>query len=197
MNAFLSHVFYYVEWLLGGIRAMAAKTFPLDSERSSFEETTAVAAIELRDGASVSVSASNHACGGAGHRVEVYGERGALLLENPPGVGLGVFNLWRGDGKTTTLVTMADDAAGLPDARHVAVGRLVNRFAEWIRTGVAASPSFEDGVRVQQLLDLARRSHHAGQWVDVPRSASDSDPGGQDDAGARRTEPVACRAIEA
>jgi predicted dehydrogenase len=47
------------------------------------------------------------------------------------------------------------------------VAPLVTRFLEAIRTGRPASPSFEDGLRAQAVLDAVADSVAHGGWVDV------------------------------
>jgi len=39
-----------------------------------------------------------------------------------------------------------------------------------IQTGKPVSPSFEDGVKVQEILEGVSRSSTQGRWVDVNRS---------------------------
>jgi predicted dehydrogenase len=47
---------------------------------------------------------------------------------------------------------------------------LMREWASAIRTGVAHSPSFDDGVKIQEILDAVQRSSQQGRWVDVNRS---------------------------
>jgi predicted dehydrogenase len=54
-----------------------------------------------------------------------------------------------------------------------AIGRgtiapLVARLLEGIRTGTTPSPSLEDGLRAQAVLDAAVESARRDAWVDVP-----------------------------
>jgi len=47
---------------------------------------------------------------------------------------------------------------------------LHREWINWIRTGEEATPSFADGVRVQEILDGALRSSQQGRWVDVVKT---------------------------
>jgi predicted dehydrogenase len=47
---------------------------------------------------------------------------------------------------------------------------LMRKWAEAIRTGTPASPSFDDGVKIQEILDAVLRSSQQGRWVDVNRT---------------------------
>ena len=63
------------------------------------------------------------------------------------------------------------------DGRIAVVSRLTSRFADWIDNGTAASPDFGDGLRVQQLLSAARRSHESGgRLEEVPYAKSPTFP---------------------
>ena len=48
--------------------------------------------------------------------------------------------------------------------RVIAVSEVLGRFLAWIADGQPRTPSFEEGVRVQRLLDAARQSHQNGRW---------------------------------
>ncbi|HET7874478.1 MAG TPA: hypothetical protein VFN71_03055, partial [Methylomirabilota bacterium] len=47
------------------------------------------------------------------------------------------------------------------------VAPLVKRFLEGIRKGTSPSPSFEDGMRAQAVLDAVLRAERDGGWVRV------------------------------
>lgn len=47
---------------------------------------------------------------------------------------------------------------------------LMREWAKAIRTGVKLAPSFEDGVKIQEILDGVQRSSQQGRWVDLNRS---------------------------
>jgi len=51
------------------------------------------------------------------------------------------------------------------------IGPLVKRFLAGIRRGASPSPSFEDGMRAQAVLDAVRESLAAGRWAAVPAPA--------------------------
>lgn len=47
---------------------------------------------------------------------------------------------------------------------------LMREWAKAIRTGARVSPSFEDGVKIQEILDGVQRSCQQGRWVELNRS---------------------------
>jgi predicted dehydrogenase len=166
------HVFYYLEWLMGSIaRLSATVTRAPDSRRSG--DTAVTLGLEFASGASGSVTLSTAAPLGRGHRVEIYGSSGALLLVNDSGDHVRGFRLLAGNRGTQGLRAIEPEAPGEPlegmDARVGPVSRLASRFVDWIHTGQPTRPSFRDGLRVQLLLDAAARSHRTGSRVGVPQ----------------------------
>jgi predicted dehydrogenase len=57
--------------------------------------------------------------------------------------------------------------AQYPDGRIAPVSRLAKRFFDAIETRGTAQPDFAAGYRVQQLIDVAQRSHRQGKGVEV------------------------------
>lgn len=96
-------------------------------------------------------------------RVELYGERASLVLETDKGVDRVLradeATRWRGD---LFRLVFAHD----PDASTWG-----GNVRAWVDASLARrpmAPSFEDGVRCQEILDAAARSHEQRRWVDIP-----------------------------
>ena len=53
------------------------------------------------------------------------------------------------------------------DGRAAPVARLAARFLDWVVEGKPASPDFAEGLRVQALLEAARKSDESGKWLAV------------------------------
>ena len=53
------------------------------------------------------------------------------------------------------------------DGRIAPVSRLAARFLDGIERGVAATSGFSAGLRVQALLDTARRANDLGRWLEI------------------------------
>jgi predicted dehydrogenase len=172
LNSAVSHVFHYIEWLLGPIHKLTARLSAPREHDGPAGETVAMLCLEMASGVSVTISVSNGAFQGTGHRVEVYGEEGSLVLENNTSEYVTVFQLRHGtrESKRPICVGGSGPAPNVPDDRIIPVGRLVDRFINWITTGVSAEPSFEHGCRVQYLLDCARQAHASEKWIGVAKS---------------------------
>jgi predicted dehydrogenase len=127
---------------------------------------------EVADGATAAVSLSFVEAGPPEHRVELFGERGALKIEGG--------QLWRaevGAGRWEEVgVEEAPLAAGMRDsewARGFTVfSRLIVEALRAGRTTVEGGATFEEGHRTQLVLDAARRSHQIGHRVAL-QGASD------------------------
>ena len=170
LYGFASHVFYYLEALAGRINKLCARLHEAGENSAPGRDSLAFLWLELEAGTPVSVVVSSQSFLGSGHRVEFYGEQGSLILENPtPDYAKG-FKLWHGDRHSGSInqvdCTGADDFwAG--DGRVAVVARLAAKFVDWLATGKPCRPAFGEGLRVQQLLDAALRSHLSGAWVEV------------------------------
>lgn len=170
LNSLVSHAFYYLEWFGGPIRRLSARMFRAPGDARS-GDSLAILCLELESGAAASLSVSSHAFLGSGHRLEFYGSGGTLVLENPtPDYARGFRLLYGARGSNRLEVVSTDEGAGdgSDDGRITVVARLVNRFVSWVITGARSHPDFRDGLRVQGLLEAARRSNAAGRWVEGP-----------------------------
>ncbi len=161
LSNFVSHVFHYVEWLLGPVTKLTACLLPEASR-----DDVALVWLQLASGVPVSVTVSANAPAATGHRFEVYGEAGSLVLDNPGkdyvrGFGLVLASR---EGIQDRLTPEADRAE---DGRIESAARIVTRFLDAALGGSACRPGLEEGVRVQRLIEAARHADARGCWVDV------------------------------
>jgi predicted dehydrogenase len=123
---------------------------------------------EFTEGATSNVSMSLVEAGAAEHRLEVFGEKGALAIGD-----LG--DLWQsgvGEGEWHRVSTDPDElASGMRDSGWgrgftVFSKRIVEALREG-RTTVEGAAGFEDGYRTQLVLDAARRAEESGCWQKI------------------------------
>ncbi|HEY1404526.1 MAG TPA: Gfo/Idh/MocA family oxidoreductase, partial [Pyrinomonadaceae bacterium] len=117
-------------------------------------------------GTTAAVSMSFVEAGEPLHRLEIFGERGALRIE-------GDGALWHaalGAGAWQSVDVERDELA--PGMNDNGWSRGFTRFAQEIvralregRTTVEDAATFTDGHRTQLVLDAARRSHLSGSWA--------------------------------
>ncbi len=167
LSSFVSHVFHNLEWLTG--ERVAAMSAHLAEGRIGVPdaETYVSLSIQMASGLPVSAVVSCHACHGGGHRWEIYGDDGAMVLENRRESYMTGFEAYLGTRDMSSLERQAVPEEAHPPGvkgRVVAVSALLGRFLAWIADGQPRTPSFEQGVRTQHLLDAARQSHRSGRW---------------------------------
>jgi predicted dehydrogenase len=168
LGNFVSHCFHYLEWFCGPIARLSARLSGLPGDDDL--QTTVAIAIELEAGQLASLSVSCASYLGSGHRIEFYGEEGALVLHNTGADYMRGFDLHYAKRPAAALVRIPIHDpidAQYPDGRIAPVSRLAHRFLDAIEIGAAAEPGFAAGYRVQQLIDAVQRSHQQGVAVDV------------------------------
>jgi predicted dehydrogenase len=121
---------------------------------------------EVTRGATGTASMSMVESGPPVHRLEVFGSSGALKVEE----GGELWHSALGADEWKRIEVQPGDLA--PGMRDGGWSRGFTAFAREIvealragRTTVAGAAAFEDGYRIQQVLDAARRSHESGCWA--------------------------------
>ncbi len=163
LNTFVSHSLYSLEWLFGPILRLNARLEP------SEPDIHVDAWLEFAAGFSGALSVGTDLFLGSGHRLEVFGDQGTLVLHNPSADYVKGFSLavgTRDSGSFATVIGPGDEPPG--DGRIAAVGSLARRFVDAIQGGKEMVPNLQDGVRVQSLIDTMRRSHRSGGWQSIP-----------------------------
>jgi predicted dehydrogenase len=168
LGNFVSHCFHYLEWFCGPICGLAGRVFTLsDGER----EGSVALTFAFACGAGGSLQMSCASFLGSGHRIELYGDDGTLVLSNPTPDYFRGFTLMhgrRGDSSLQVAPVAEDTVPASIDSRIAPVARLVSRFIDACAHGGAAVPGFGEGYRVQCLIDAGWRSHRSGgSWIDV------------------------------
>ena len=129
--------------------------------------------LELADGTPCQVTLSSVTYAGRGHWLEVYGDRGTLVLgnDNPKDYVHGFRLLAAPAGKPLTAVEIPQRLAFpevYPDGRLAPFIRIVDRWVEGIQQQQQTVPSLREGIYSQLLMDLAHQSNQSGTWVEVP-----------------------------
>lgn len=150
LNGFVSHVLYYVEWLLGPVRSLRGRV-------TGAAESRVGVWLDFESGASGAVSVAVDAVDGTGHRIEIYGSEGAIVLANPTPD--------HADGFTVEMnnasVKPADDRSN-SDGRVLAASRIARRLIDAVQSGGRVTPSLHEGHRIAVLLDAIRASASTG-----------------------------------
>jgi predicted dehydrogenase len=172
-----SHYVDALRWWYGEVKSVAGATTTM-IKRRRLPESTQTAPVDADDnfalmlrfanGALATVHYSATAPHDAGDEIVLSGSDGLLIL--------------RGDGRLlgarrgespAELPIPERLSPVLPEFDHPSTWPTILLMQEWvraIRTGVPASPSFADGVKVQEILDGVVRSTQQGRWVDLVRT---------------------------
>jgi predicted dehydrogenase len=169
LGNFVSHCFYYLEWLGGPVAGLSARLSGLPDDPAL--DTNVTLSLAFGSGATGSLQMSSASYLGSGHRLEIYGEEGTLVLHNPTADYMRGFTLSHARRPAAALAPVAVDDDPLDkqfaDGRVAVVARIASRFLDAIEQKRPATPGFAEGYRVQVLLDAARRSHADGRWIDI------------------------------
>lgn len=183
LGAVGSHAFDYISWLFGPVRRLCAQLSTAIPERPDptdggllkpvDADDTCLVMLELADGTPCQLCISSVTYQGRGHFVEVYGDRGTLVLgsKNQKDYVHGFELLAAPAGKSLTEVEIPKRLAFSEvhtDGRLAPFIRVVNQWVQGIDTGKVMTPSLLEGVYSQVLMDLTHQSNETGSWVEVP-----------------------------
>src|ERR1700730_11516243 len=114
LGNFVSHAFHNIEWLFGPIRRIPMFACPTGPRTGRAVD----AIIELEGDVSGNLSVCTDAFLGSGHRIEIYGERGTLTLQNPTADYASGFRLTLDPRATGALAAVPDvETERGPDGR--------------------------------------------------------------------------------
>jgi predicted dehydrogenase len=183
LGAVGSHAFDYIRWLFGPVRRLCAQLSTAIPERPDPTEggklkpvdadDTCLLLLELEDGTPCQLCISSVTYQGRGHFVEVYGDRGTLILgsDNQKDYVHGFHLRAASAGKPLTDVEIPDRLAFpqvYTDGRLAPFIRVVDQWVKGIDAGEMLTPSLREGVYSQLLMDLTHQSHDTDSWVKVP-----------------------------
>jgi predicted dehydrogenase len=167
-----SHVLFLAEMLLGPAESLVAHCAASNS-RKPMARADAQAAVDIihilmehRCGAVFSSTIGNAAGLHVGHRWTVVGDRGVAVLENMKHDAVSGFELTVRDETGQVFLGLKEPEASI-DGRIMAFAKIASRFVEALRRGEACSPGFDEGARVQFLIDSVRTSSAMRQWVNL------------------------------
>jgi predicted dehydrogenase len=183
LGALGSHSFDYIAWLFGPIKKLCAHLSCAIPERPDPMENnllkpvtaddTCLLLLELANNTPCQLSISSVTYSGRGHWIEVYGDRGTLVLgsDNLKDYGHGFRLMAAPAGKSLAEVEIPKRLAFpqvFSDGRLAPFLRVVDQWVAGIDQGQSLVPSLKEGVYSQLLMDLTHQSHTQNQWVNVP-----------------------------
>lgn len=182
LGAIGSHSFDYIHWLFGPAQRLTGRLHTTITQRPDpatgdwkpvDSDDVCAIELELSDGTLCQLNLSAVTYAGRGHWIEVYGDRGTLVLgsSNQSDYVHG-FKLWGAAAGEELQELEIPDRLQFPktydDGRLAPFIRVVNHWVECIDAGQMVAPSMREGLYSQLLMDLTHRSSELGTWVDVP-----------------------------
>ncbi len=182
LGAFASHTFDYLHWLFGPAQSLCAhlstaipqRPDPISGTLKPVDaDDTCMLQLLLPEAVPCQVTISAVTYGGRGHWLEVYGDRGTLVVgsDNLKDYVHG-FQLFGADiGKALQPLDIPDRLAFpqvYEDGRLAPFIRVVDHWVNCIDQGIAIAPSISEGVYSQRLMDLAHESHQQRRWMTLP-----------------------------
>jgi len=156
--------------------AYPSRSVPGGAKPADAEDFCAVTA-EVASGALVTLLVSRAARGASEQTLEAYGSQGALSYrlsragarwyKGELGAASGSAAAFEPVKVPAGLPRSAGEGDQLEVTGKATIAPLVKRFLAGIRKGEKPSPSFEDGMRAQAVLDAVLESASRGAWVDV------------------------------
>lgn len=172
-----SHYLDALRWWFGEVKAVSGVTATMVRQRR-LPDSTVMGQVSADDNFAVLLRFVNGAIGTVTYSATAAFEAGEqILLSGSDGM-----LLMAGDGKLFGAKRMIPlDEIPIPErltvgealaGDHPLMGPTTLLLQEWveaIKAGRVASPSFYDGLKVQELMDGAIRSSQLGRWVEVER----------------------------
>jgi predicted dehydrogenase len=167
LNSFGSHSFHYLEWLLGPIAELYARLSPNGRLHPDRADEVDHLWLKMRTGIPISLVLSSNSHHRSTHRVEIYGEKGFLILENELLDYISGFTLTIHADPMSAPETLHSEFVNgsVGDGRVLATARLVKRLGDIIQSGRAQAPGLLEGARVESLIDWTRLSDREARWV--------------------------------
>ena len=182
LGAIGSHAFDYIAWLFGPAKRLCARLStsiphrpdPMTGELKPVDaDDTCSIWLEFTDGVPCQISLSSVTYAGRGHWLEVYGDRGCLILgsSNQKDYVHGFTLQGSQSGAPLEEFEIPQRLAfpkTYPDGRLAPFIRVINHWVDCIDQGTMSAPSIREGVYSQLLMDLTHQSNETGAWVEVP-----------------------------
>ncbi len=161
LSFYFSHVFYYLEYFIGRIKSIQY-SFSSSEKSLNRGETSINMKMLFENGCVGNAHMDISYAGRQKHTVEFHGEEGSITLQNLSDDFVDNFELIVNTQKGSQKI-QPEKALNLPhdeleDPRVKVIKPVAERFINWCNTGVAAKPDFQDGQRVQELIEMARVS---------------------------------------
>ena len=162
LSFYFSHVFYYLEYFLGRIKNIECN-FSSSEKSLNKGETGTDMTISFENGCVGNVHMDISNTDQQKHKVEFHAKGKTMILQNFNSNFVDNFelilNTSKGIEKIKPDMLLDSSYDESEDPRVKVIKPIAERFINWCNTGNTAKPDFEDGLRVQELIKMARISN--------------------------------------
>ena len=162
LSLVFSHTFYYLEYFLGEIKDLQCN-FSSSEKSLNNAETTINMTISFKNGCKGNIHVDISDSEQQKHVIEFHGTNGKLILQNQSNSLVDNFELilhtTNGPQKIESDKPVIISNENSEDPRVKVVSYLAEKFIKWCNTGVSVKPDFQDGARVQELIEISRFSN--------------------------------------
>jgi predicted dehydrogenase len=168
-----SHYIDALRWWFGEVHAVCGAVATAIPQRPAAsdgivremdaDDNTALI-LRFASGGLGSVHISYTAANEIGEEIVATGSEGTLAIHDNGRL----FGARRGEPFQSLLGNGRDQAPSAGSARHIVPFAIL--AGEWVlamRTGTDTTPSFDDGVKVQEIVDAVTRSQQLNRWIDL------------------------------
>jgi len=162
LSYYFSHALYYLEYFTGRIKNMQC-IFSTSEKSMNHGETIINMILLFENGCIGNANLNASYAGQQQHTIEFHGEDGTMVLQNNSNSLVDNFELIvnnqegvREVGPEKSFDLLSDTSE---DPRVRPVKAVADRFINWCNTGIPSKPDFEDGLRVQELIEMAKDSN--------------------------------------
>jgi len=161
LSHFFSHTFYYLEYFMGNITSVEC-SFSSSKKSLNRGETGIDMTILFENGCLGNAHMDISYTGRQKHAIEFHSEKESIKLESNSDNFVDSFELTintiKGTQKIKAENTLSTHTSDSEDPRIKVIRPIAERFINWCNTGIPAKPDFQDGLRVQKLIEMARES---------------------------------------
>lgn len=165
-----SHFVDALRWWFGEIHWVAGAVSTAVDQRPSGQGGTRIVdaddnsafVMRFANGAIGSVAISYTAATDVGEEIVVSGSEGMLAVQEPGRL----IGTQRGE-KIRNMMDAPPPPAGGESRNVLLLGQQMTDWVRAMRAGVDADPSFEDGAKVQEVVDAVSRSMQLSRWIDL------------------------------
>tara|TARA_Y100001936_G_scaffold70180_1_gene69257 strand:- start:1553 stop:2569 length:1017 start_codon:yes stop_codon:yes gene_type:complete len=163
LSFFFSHGLYYLEHFLGEIKDLQCN---LSSSELSLNkaESKIDMIINFQSGCKGNVHVDISNSENTKHILEFNGSDGKLILQNLSDNSIDNFELILNIADKSEKIQINDEHSFrndniFEDSRVKVVSSLAKKFIKWCETGIPQKPDFQNGVRVQKMIQTAKNSN--------------------------------------